>query len=138
MDTYHSEKFGCEVPSYGTDRMKSNVMNFWQRVYELQNRNGFDTYEMANWAGIDEEEYTELQKSGKEPDLQTAVGIAGGLGVSVEYLVSGNSYDVYKKRNEHLYAELKELKDDVLKINSRIAEIMLAEESANIDLQPIM
>lgn len=123
----YSEKYGCDVPSWRVKRMKDNVMNFWQRVYELADRRGFDTYEMANWAGIEEEEYTELQKSGKEPDLKTAVGIANGLGVSVEYLVTGLDYDVYKKRNEELYNELKDLK-------GRFAMAMHKEELMNVDL----
>jgi len=128
-----SKKYGVDIDFTDYAKMKADAMSFWQRVYELQRRHGYPLEDMAYSARMEDEEYEELQKSGREPTLHQAAGIAEALGVSIEYLVTGKDYSVYKKRCERICRKLYEIKNSIAKLQSDIYGIVLEESLSDIE-----
>lgn len=80
-------------------------MNFWENVVaELEYQN-IERKHLANAVGFDVSNIGKGLKNGNVPLADTAVGIARFLGVSVEYLVTGES-QISKELDKKLLQEL--------------------------------
>lgn len=82
-------------------------MNFWQNVvFELEYQN-IERKRLANEVGFDVSNIGKGLKNGNVPLADTAVRIARFLGVSVEYLVTGES-QMSKELDKKLLQELQQ------------------------------
>jgi hypothetical protein len=67
-------------------------MNFYDRVKQLaKERKGQTVQEFVLSLGLSLDSYYTMKKSGNLPRADDAVAIGRGLGVSVEYLVTGDT-----------------------------------------------
>jgi len=91
------------------ENLKSELEYSGMLVKELASKSGVSKYSINNY----------LNARGQIPSVEAGLKIAQALGVSVEYLVTGNE----KKRSK----ELKELNNDVQTI-ARLAEQLDSEK----------
>lgn len=78
-------------------------MNFWERVCEIMEKQDINKKTLATEAGFDPSNITKGVKNNNCPSAETAVKIARKLGVSVEYLITGNSEEAKTSRDMFLY-----------------------------------
>ena len=80
-------------------------MNFWENVASELEYQNIERKRLANEVGFDVSNIGKGIKNGNVPLADTAVGIARFLGVSVEYLVTGESR-LSKELDQKLQDEL--------------------------------
>lgn len=78
-------------------------MNFWERVCEIMEKQDINKKTLATEAGFDPSNITKGVKNNNCPSAETAVKIAKKLGVSVEYLITGNREEAKTSRDMFLY-----------------------------------
>jgi len=90
-------------------------MDFYARVKHLVKESNLSLQEFLFSVGIKQSSYYSLQQAGNLPRADEALAIAQALGVTVEYLVSGNNPNttaqkqVVKDRCLSLLAEIEKL-----------------------------
>lgn len=64
-----------------------------RRIRELRRRRGWTQVELAEYAGISSSYLAEVERGGRNPSLETILGLAAALDASSGYLVDGMRYD---------------------------------------------
>lgn len=83
--------------------------NFWDRVNSLIKEKGIDQQKLADLCEINYQTFRGWRTHKTYPDALKTYKIANALGVSVEYLVSGNETNIYKEKFDNLVSAIKEL-----------------------------
>lgn len=81
-------------------------MNFWERVNDLLELKEINKKTLAYEAGFDASNISKGIKNGNVPAADTALKIAKILGVSVEYLVTGNDIHHKARLPPKMFAEI--------------------------------
>lgn len=84
-------------------------LDFYDRVKTLAKQNKTTIESVVNSAGLTINSYNSYKRHGNLPRLDEGVKIARALGVSVEYLVTGEDSNPYKSKIEELKKIIMEL-----------------------------
>ena len=84
-------------------------LDFYDRVKTLAKQNKTTIESVVNSAGLTINSYKSYKRHGNLPRLDEGVKIARALGVSVEYLVTGEDSNPYKSKIEELKKIIMEL-----------------------------
>lgn len=85
---------------------------FIEQVDKLLSENGKTKIELARYAGISTQSFYDWKNRNTVPSADVAVKIARFLGTSVEYLVTGEEKDIYKKKYDILIGNMTKVIDE--------------------------
>lgn len=85
---------------------------FIEQVDKLLSEKGKTKIELARYAGISTQSFYDWKNRNTVPSADVAVKIARFLGTSVEYLVTGEEKDIYKKKYDILIGNMTKVIDE--------------------------
>jgi len=93
-----------------------NAKNFWNRVKTRIREKAITQEKVANACGIPFTTFRNWMSKNMVPPLDNAHRISKYIGVSLEYLISGQGKDSISKTNEEVLLLLKEAEEKLNKI----------------------
>ena len=103
-----------------------NVMDFRERLRDEIEYKGLSVKELAATVGISYSTFLSyIDARAVLPNVETAVKISKILGVSVEYLVNGQTRDMFTKDEYELLSNFNSLSDENKRNLIKISEILL-------------
>lgn len=93
----------------------NNFENFGYRVERLLKEQNLTSNELCDSVGILRQLYYDWRRKGTIPNCYTAYKVAKFLGVSVEYLLTGDTTIASDRKVIELQKQLNEIRDCVLK-----------------------
>ena len=103
-----------------------DINNFWKRVKDLLKAHKISLAKFAEYVNIPESTFYSWLHFSRSPEVITAYNIANALGVSVEYLITGEDRKSEKIRMQQTEAR----KTATVKIKKLLGEIQ--EEMENV------
>ena len=97
-----------------------NIKAFWSRVKARIKQKGVTQAETAKACGMSSDKFRRWMATNMIPPLSAAYRLAGYLGVSLEYLVSGQGPDKVSRINEEVLGLLKEAENKLSEIRRSI------------------
>ena len=89
---------------------------FIEQVDKLLSENGKTKIELARYAGISTQSFYDWKNRNTVPSADVAVKIAQFLNTTVEYLVTGEEKDIYKKKYDTLRSGMENLIEETKKV----------------------
>ena len=89
--------------------MGNNELNFGQRVEQLLKERQIKPFDFYNGIGIVPQLFYDWKKKDQAPNARTALKVAQYFGVTVEYLLTGETANPLQKKVEDLQERLRKI-----------------------------
>ena len=103
------------------NNIELNVQDFWERLKQISASRNVTQIELCEKTGIDVRQLRNKKNLGTYPNIEQLVKISNFFGVSLNYMLTGETAD---ESETELMAELERSKEKYSKLKQRLTDLL--------------